>query len=516
MFPHLSALVIDRIERRDGVIELAAWVRAGSASCRRCGQVSATVHGRYVRQVTDVSVAGTSTVIQLAVRRFRCVNEACSATTFAEQVPGLTMPHSRHTPGLRAMLTAIGLALAGRAGSRLAAALGQVAGRDTLLRLVKAIPEEPLGVVKVLGVDDFALRRGHHYGTLLIDLDTHRPLDMFDGRDGDRLASWLREHPGVEVICRDRASGYAEGARSGAPQAIQIADRFHLWQNLGQVVEKTVNALRPHLAEPTPAAPSTEAPLVVQRSSEKKIVRRMREHYAAVQHLIGKGWSKAAVGRQLDLHPATVRKFANAASIDELIAKTEQRAHVVDAHIEYLHQRWNDGHRNATQLFREITEHGYTGGELAVQRYLRHFRHGRGHAPVPAPKPPSVRQITSWIMTRPDRLTRDDTAQLRKLRRRSPDLNRLVTHVRDFATMLTELQGQRLDTWITTAENDTLRPLASFANFLRRDLDAVRNGLTLPHSSGPVEGTINRLKMLKRQMFGRAGLDLLRKRLIHT
>lgn len=516
MFPHLSALVIEHVDRSDGVVGLTARVRARSASCRRCGQVSATVHGRYSRRLADIGVAGARVVIQLAVRRFRCLNDACHASTFAEQVPDVTSPHSRHTPQLRAMLTTIGLALAGRAGSRLAAALGQVVGRDTLLRLVKAIPEKPLGVVKVLGVDDFALRRGHRYGTLLIDLDTHRPLDMFDGRDGDRLATWLREHPGIEVICRDRASGYAEGARSGAPQAIQVADRFHLWQNLGQVVEKTVNALRPHLAEPAPAPPSTEAPLVIQRSSEKKIVKRMREHYAAVQHLIGIGWSKAAVGRQLDLHPATVRKFADAASVDELIAKTEQRAHVVDAHVEYLHQRWNAGHRNATQLFREITEHGYTGGELAVQRYLRRFRHGRGHAPIPAPKPPSVRQITTWIMTRPDRLTRDDTAQLRKLRRRSPDLDRLVTHVRDFATMLTGLQGQRLDGWITTAENDTLRPLASFANFLRRDLDAVRNGLTLPHSSGPVEGTINRLKMLKRQMFGRAGLDLLRKRLIHT
>jgi transposase len=255
---------------------------------------------------------------------------------------------------------------------------------------------------------------------------------------------------------------------------------------------------------------------VVQTTPEKKIITRMREHYAAVQDLVGQGLSKAAIGRQLGLHPATVRKFAHASSIDELIAKTEQRAHLVDPHVEYLHQRWNAGQRNATQLFREITARGYTGGELAVQRYLRRFRHHRGHAPQPGPKPPSVRQITTWIMTHPDRLPADDATRLRALRRQVPQLNRLTKHVRDFAIMLTGLHGDRLEPWISTVERDTLRPLASFAHFLRRDQHAVHNGLSLSYNSGPVEGNINRLKMLKRQMFGRAGLDLLRKRVLHA
>jgi transposase len=349
---------------------------------------------------------------------------------------------------------------------------------------------------------------------VLIDMASHRPVEMFDGRDGDSLADWLRHHPEVEVICRDRAGGYGEGARQGAPDAVQVADRFHLWQNLGQAVEKTVNAYRSRLVAPAAPPADDTMPEQVRQLPELKIVTRLREHHAAVHELAAQGWNKSAIGRKLGLHPATVRKYLNAATAAELTAVSEQRAHVVDDYVAYLHRRWNEGERNATELFREIQQHGYPGGELAVQRYLRRFRRGRGHAPQPGPKPPSVRQVTSWIMTHPDHLDPRDTIKLRELRGRDRDLNRLVKHVRTFAVMMTGRHGDRLEEWITAVEHDTLMPLAGFARNLRRDLDAVRNGLTLPYSSGPVEGNINRLKMIKRQMFGRAGLDLLRKRVL--
>ena len=363
-------------------------------------------------------------------------------------------------------------------------------------------------------MDDFAFRKGRRYGTVLIDMGTRRPVDIFDGRESADLAAWLRAHPEVAVICRDRSGGYGEGARAGAPQAVQVADRFHLWQNLGQAVEKSASTRRAHLGEPAPGPPAQAAPAVVQQAADKKIVTRMREHYRAVQQLHAQGLSKAAIGRKLGLHPATVRKFATAASADDLIAKTEQRAHLVDAWTGHLHQRWHEGERNATALFREIKKMGYPGGELAVQRYLHQFRHGRGHAARPAGKPPSVRQVTSWIMTHPDHPGERDAAKLRAIRDRDSDPGRLTAHVRAFAAMMTGRHGDRLDTWITAAGHDTLAPLAAFALNLRRDHDAVLHGLSLPYSSGPVEGNINRLKMLKRQMFGRASLDLLRKRVL--
>ncbi|WP_443079375.1 ISL3 family transposase [Streptomyces sp. P5-A9] len=488
-------------------------MRAAAAVCR-CGQGTARVHGRYARRLRDVAVGGRNVAIELCVCRFRCANPACPAVTFAEQIVGLTTPHSRHTPLLRGVLTQVGLALAGRAGARLAVAIGICVGRDTLLRLVRALPEPDVGPVEVLGVDDFAFRRGRHYSTILIDMAPHRPLHLFGGREGEDLSASLGEHPEVKVICRDRSSGYGEGPRAGAPQAEQVADRYHLWANLGQAVEKTVIARRARLAEPppgpagTPDEPEAEPP-VAQPPRELKIVTRLCEQHAAANELWEQGMSKAAIGRKLGLHQATVRKLVGARSTDDVVAKSLQRAHLVDPYVGYLHRRWNEGVRYAAQLCREIQQLGYPGGELAVQRYLRRYRTGPGHAPVAGPRPASVREVTSWIMTHPEHLR--DADRLHRLRERDPELDRLTLHVRKFAAMMTGRHGDRLENWIAEVEQDTLAPLAFFARNLRRDFDAVRNGLSLPHSFGAVEGNINRLKMLKHQMFGRAGLDLLRK-----
>jgi len=517
--PHLASVVIETVTDCGAGVIVDARLRAGEAACPRCGGASRRVHSRYRRLLRDVSIGGRPVQLRLLVRRFFCVNPGCAALTFAEQPAELTAPRSRHTSLLRRTLVAIATALAGRAGARLAGSLGMPTSRDTLLRLLRGLPSPPIGELVVLGVDDFALRRGHVYGTVVVDMITARPVDLLPDRETATFASWLREHPGVEVICRDRAGAYAEAARQGAPGAVQVADRWHLWRNLGQAVEKTVNTRRAHLAVAAPAsttaAPASVPPLV-QSVPEKKIITRTREHYAAVHELYDQGMSKVAIGRRLGLHPATVRKFAHARSVEELIAKTEQRAHLVDDYVEYLHRRWNEGERNATGLFREISQLGYPGGELAVQRYLRRFRHGRGHAPRPGPKPPTVREVTGWIMTHPDRLAPNDADRLHDIRERDAELDRLTAHIRGFATMMTGRHGEDLEQWITDVEQDTLAPLASFARNLRRDQDAVQAGLTLEHSSGRVEGTVNKIKMLKRQMFGRASFDLLRTRVLHA
>ena len=520
LLPHLAGVVVERVDQLPGLVCLS--VRAGGAEgiCRRCGAGSSRVHSRYTRRLADAAVGGQRVVIRLAVRRFFCGAPSCPAVTFAEQVEGLTTAYARRTPLLTGMLEAIALALAGRAGARLAGTFGLPAGRSTMLRLVRALPDPGGGGVAVLGVDDFALRRGHVYGSVLVDMGTRRPVDLLADREAETFAGWLKEHPGVQVICRDRAGAYADGARTGAPEAIQVADRWHLWHNLCQHVDKAVARHLGCLAEPGPApAPAPDlrqaaATAADQRFEDSVLVRRTRERYAQVQALRAQGKGIKPIMRELGLAKETVRRFARASSAEELLAKARgRRPSVLDEFKPYLHQRWNAGCTNILQLHAEIKKAGYQGSYGTVRDYLQPFR-ALGAAPPAAPAPPKARQVASWILRDPATLNDDEQVKLKDVRARCPHLDALAGHVTEFAKILTQRQGDRLDAWIATVEADDQPNLHSFTTGLKHDHAAVANGLTLPHSSGAVEGNVNRIKMIKRQMYGRASFDLLRKRVI--
>jgi transposase len=530
--PHLAEVAIEGIHPEEGGIRIEARARRAEGVCPGCEHGSSRVHSRYRRRLADAPIAARVVVLGLRVRRFFCDNPACARRTFVEQVPGLTSPHARRTGLLRRLLGRVGLALAGRAGSRLATALGMPASRDSLLRLVRALPDPPVGEVQVLGVDDFAIRRCHDYGTVLLDILAHRPIDLVQQRTADVFADWLAAHPGVQVICRDRSGAYAEGARTGAPDAIQVADRWHLWANLGEAVERTVLAHRACLIESTPEPTETQPtdtaggePIgddvkdttPVEYGPPSRLETRTRERHVAVAELREKGYSLNAICRELGLGFRTVQRFARADTPEELLVAHRSRRRKLDRFTPYVHQRWNAGCTQATVLHAELVELGWSGSLRTVQHYLRRFR-DPDRAPrsaPPAPKKVTPRRVTGWIMTNPERLAAGDQVRLKQILARCPELEATAGHVTSFAAMMCQRTGtERLAAWLDAVQADDLPALRSLVASLRRDLAAVTNGLSLDYSSGQVEGTVNRIKMIKRQMFGRANFDLLRKRVL--
>lgn len=237
------------------------------------------------------------------------------------------------------MLEAIAVALAGRAGARLAGRLAAPVSRMTLLRIVRALPERTPTDVSAVGVDDFALRRGYVYGTVVIDINSHRPLDVLSDRTANTLEDWLKQHPGIRIVCRDRAGAYADGARAGAPAAVQVADRWHLWHNLAQAVEKTVIAQRGDLVEPSgdedgdnraPAASEAPKPSVDTTPVVNRLTARTRS-VVAVHELGERGRSISAISRELGLDRRTVRCFTQATHVEQLLVRARSRGSLLDA-----------------------------------------------------------------------------------------------------------------------------------------------------------------------------------------
>lgn len=494
LLPHLSGLVVERIDRTETGVLVWARVKAQDGVCPFCGGRSRRVHSRYDRRLADGSVAGQPVVLRLRVRRFFCEDNDCGVRTFAEQVDGVTAKHARRTPLCRTVLEHIGLALAGRAGARLAVRLGLVAGRNSLLRLVHALPDPEVGTVAVLGVDDFAIRRGRKYATVLIDAVTHRRLDVLADRKAATLTAWLREHPGVQVVCRDGSAAYAEGVRQGAPDAVQASDRWHLWHNLAAAVEKCVVA---HAGcwNTTPRAPGSA------------LAARTRDRFAAVHNLLAQGVGLLDCARRLGWSLNTVKRYARAHEVEQLLRPPRYGACLVDAHRDVVRRRLAEK-VPVTGILAEIREQGYTGSATLLVRYINQ---GRADPERVAPSP---RRLVSWIMSRPAALPEPTRRHLGDLIACCPEMTTLADRVREFAAILTQRRGQDLDAWIAAARADALPGFESYLNGLDKDHKATVTGLTLPYSNGPTEGVNTKVKMLKRQTYGRAGFALLRKRIL--
>ncbi len=549
--PLLFALPADlRLEDLLIENEMLILLLASSQStqtCPDCAHPSSRVHSRYSRRLADLPCQGRAVGLCLQVRRFFCKNPACARRTFAEQFPELAPAYARRTLRQRKTLGEIAFALGGRAGARLARLLGLPVSFWTLLRLLRRTLLPPFATPRLLGVDDFAWRKGDHYGTILVDLQAHKPIDLLPDREAETFAAWLREHPGVQVVSRDRAGSYAEGAKKGAPDAIQIADRYHLVANLRDTLQQVLDRQRHSLpllqeresavqSEPREAErqmqreethPAASAPLSLTRTQALRQIRRGKryERYQTVVNLHQQGFGRRAIARQTGLSRNTVRRYLEAGAFPEQGLR-RNRPSLLDPYLPYLRERWGAGCQNAAQLYRELQNRGYHGSPTTLRALLSDWRASEPSArrtrgrkrtsPLPAQRHLSSREASFLFIKRPQTLTPTHQGYLEQICQASTELNQVYELSQHFVSMIRQRQAEHLDDWLEQVREHAPHELKSFARGIRRDEKAVRAGLSRLESNGQVEGQNTRLKYLKRQMYGRAKFDLLRLRMLHA
>jgi transposase len=530
LLPYLAGMDAERTVITGDL--LSCWLRAvaSGAECPECGTWSERVHATYGRCVKDSGIGGRRILLRILVRRLACGNGACAKKTFAERFPGLAGPRARMTGALGEMLTAAALLSGGRPGARLCGALLAVeVSRHYLNRLVMALPDPDPVLVRVLGIDDFSIRRGHTYATILVDMETRQPVDVLPDRETATVGKWLEAHPGTEIICRDRACGYAEAASNAAPDAVQVADRWHLWHNLCEHARDAVARHRDCLAghcscgTPQQQAERDEAERERQQEDKEKaaaalepaaVEARIRARHAEITALRAAGLDMPAAAARLGLQKRITWQYWDTPGADTLLARLRSLPPGLRPFEPLIRAQWAAGITSGPALCAAVTAAGFTGTKASVRRAVARYRLAADYRKPP--EPPTPRQVTGWITRPEDDLASRDAAALRELTRRCPGLAALKTHVSAFAEILTGLQGKdALGTWLAASENDPRFPeLASFALGIRRDHDAVVNGLTLIWNSGLVEGLNTRTKLLKRKMYGRATFALLRKRIL--
>ncbi|GHO56351.1 transposase [Ktedonobacter robiniae] len=410
------------------------------------------------------------------------------------------------------MLEHIGLALGGQAGARLATHVGMPVCGRTILRALHAFSlPEGKPAPRIVGIDDWCWKRGRTYGSILVDLERHQPIDLLPDRSVETVKSWFQAHPGVEIVSRDGSAEYATAIRQGAPQALQVSDRFHIIQNLAKAVKLLLARCRDEIGS-TQWRPLT--PPHVQRAQQARRGQRLSQ-YQQIMALAKEGVKDAEIARRTKLSVRTIQRWRAHDSFPEV--KRRQRRSRFDPYKGYVLRRWQEGCTNGYQLWRELREQGYAGSARSVYNFLQPLSKGLVTPALQQELACFSAQETTWLFVRdPDDLDEKQRTSLSTVCQTSATAKAAYQLVQSFMTMVHQRTGNQLDVWLETVAQSQIAELDSFATGIERDKAAVLAGLTLPWSNGQVEGQITKLKLIKRSMYGRAGLDLLRQRVLNA
>jgi transposase len=506
-----EGLSIGRIEIGPEKIVAVARSASRTSCCPSCGQVSSRIHSRYQRSLADLPAHGRSVEILVTVRRFRCSRRSCPRAIFAERLDeSIAVPFARRTARMENVVYRLGLALGGRPGHNLAERLAIPVSKDTLLRSIRRRAIPPVWPARVVGIDDWAWRRGCRYGTVVCDLERRCIVTLLPDRQSETAAAWLRDHPGIEIVARDRGASYCEAATKGAPQAVQVADRWHLIENasaaLLDVVRQHMHTIRGVLAT------NHLDPAVLSYAERRQWdgFQRRKETTDAVLELTRQGVAIKEIVRRLGLARITVRQIVRGGGADIF----RPRMSTLDPHLTTLDTYWRDGCHNAAELWRRLREQGFMGSRRVIAEWATRHRLDATMGSSKRPrKPLSARTLARLLTIDRHRIPGDEAASMVLIEQGVPDLIVARDLVDRFQAMIRRRKPEELDSWIGDARASVL---SSFAAGISSDRDAVHAALVQPWSNGQTEGQITKLKLVKRQMYGRANLDLLQARLVST
>ncbi|GAC1656209.1 MAG: ISL3 family transposase [Ktedonobacteraceae bacterium] len=498
--------------------------------CPLCGTNASRIHSHYSRQLMDMPCVGQRVSLILHVRKFFCDETTCARKIFTERLVPFVRPWARVTTRFFQAVESIGFATSGMLGVRLGDRLGMPASWMTIIRRMMARPSAPVERVIELGIDDFSFRRGRKFGTILVDMQTHKVIDLLPDRKTETASAWMRAHPEISLVSRDRGGDYASAAATGAPQAMQSADRFHILKNLREPVE---GLLARHLAanrqkktqeirtELLPVWREVRSPKLSPKIERLQQSRR-EERLARYQQVIAlrkQGMSYQAIALRVAMGASTVQSWLAAGKFPD--RKPREQASRLDRYLPYLRERWENGTHNMSSLFRELVELGYEGSYESVRdTMIRLLPQGRKKpletSSVKTPILPTSREASFLFLLRPEKLKTEEQETLTQLRHLHPEVNLAYELVQQFAQMLRTRTGEKLDDWLAQVSTSQIQDFQSFVLGVERDKAAVVAGLTLPQNNGLVEGKVNKLKLIKRMGYGRAEFPLLRQRVLHA
>jgi len=468
-----------------------------NSTCPDCRQPTHRIHGHYRRTLADLPWTTAPIELRVIVHRFRCGTCTCRRKTFAERLPTVAPLYARTTTRLTTTQADTGLVLGGAAGARHLSRHGLPGSRNTLLRRVRSLylPEGP--APEIIGLDDWAWRKGHRYGTIIVDLERGCPIDLLEDRAAETVATWLQSHPDIKIVARDRAEAYASGIRQGAPEATQVADRFHLLKNLAAALQEVFNGHHReidqlnHLAHNEPPTQDdesvtgpTECPVAMTQAQQQITHNRAKRvaEYEQAHALRQQGWTMKAISTPMGRHHRTVRKYLEASTFPERPPRRRPPS-ILDPYKAYLRERWQAGCRSVLELYREIQAQGFAGKYSIVAAYVSRFRPPQGRitrrrrsgspvtiVEVETPLTPS--RATWLVMRREATLNDDEKQHLAWLRSQEGAIAEAITLTQDFAGLVRQRQPGQLETWLERATASSLQAFKSFAKGLRADDDA--------------------------------------------